>query len=315
MHLTYTADQLIRETQLLVTSLSLLVEFVVEDGAGPRALGLDADGHFAQTRHPDDLSEIQDMEVWQHISRIESYVRDQQWHDAIPTDVRYLGLIVERIFSQEVIREYEEERAHHQDVVVVPGPHEEGAGDVPLGFFYRGILADLVALATARLKVDRDERLTLSDIALLLGMREQTVITNAHRKNFPTVEDDNRRYAESTGALEWMHKQGYLPTRKPAGKDEKAAAHGVPPADETLLFVPYARDGSWFGPDCSSAGRYTIGAKGSEVKYTDYFAALDALLKMPTPRWRRKNSNGIQGIVAGVRFDRVRRADIERALR
>lgn len=315
MTLIYTADQLFRETQLLATELALLVDYAVGEGAGVRALALDPAGDFAHSRHPDDLDEVRGMAVWQHIRRVEDYVQHQEWHEAVPADTHSLGLIVERTFSTAVIAEYEAERAD-ADADAIPGAFEEGAGDVPVGFFHRGILADLVALARARLKVDEGERLTMADIALLLDVKEPTVVTNAHRKNFASVEDGNRRYAEPADALPWMIKQGYLPTRRSSGEAAPAAAEA--PADakagDDLLFVPVARDGTWFSPECRSGGRYTVGAKGEEVKFTDYFEALAALVKMPTPRWRRPNANGIPGIVAGVRFDRVSRAELERAL-
>ena len=137
----------------------------------------------------------------------------------------------------------------------------------------------------------------------------------AHRKNFPTVEDENRRYAEPVDVLPWMLKQGYVPTKGLPDAPAPAAPGTEPDGDiDDIVFVPVARDGSWFGPECRVSGRYTIGAKGSEEKHADYFTALEALLRMPTPRWRRPNANGIPGIVTYVRFDRMRRADIERAL-
>lgn len=315
MALSYTTDQLVRETQLLATEVSLLAEFVIDEEAGFRALEVEPDSHFAQTRHPDDLSEIRNMAIWKHITRIERYVRDQQWDDALRTDLYVLAVAVERTFSSTVLEGYARERSNYPQYAVVPGAHGENAGDVPFGFFHLGILENLVALATARLKVDRNERLTLSEVALLLDVREPTVITNAHRQNFPTVEDDNRRYAEPTDVLPWMEKQGYLPTRMPARKGAKGDTPESSTDEDIVVFVPVARDESWFSPDCRSGGRYTIGAKGSETKYTDYFAALDALLKMPTPHWRRKNSNGNAGIVAGVRFDRQRRTEIDRLLK
>lgn len=311
MPLLYTTDQLTREAQLLVTEFVLLADFVVEKDAGIRALGFDPDAPFAQTRHPDDLDAVHNMEVFKHIERIERYVRDQQWSPELPTDVWALGALVERIFSPAVVNGYKLEREGHGDPGV-PAPFDDGAGDVPLGYFHRGILASLVGLATARLKVDQGERLTMADIALLLDVREPTVITNAHRKNFPTMENDNRRYAEPSDVLPWMQKQGYVPTRMPEISSDTATA--PEPETSKMVFVPVALDGSWFGPDCRSGGRFTIGTKGSEVKYPDYFEALDALLKMPTPHWRRPNSHGIPGIVAGVRFDRMRRIDIEHAL-
>lgn len=315
MALTYTSDQLFRETQLLATELALLADYIVGEGAGLRALGLDQDSDFGQSLHPDMLHEVGGMSVWEHISRVERYVQNQEWHDAVPADTRALGLIVERTFSPAVIAEYEIEQAEG-DPDDIPGAFEAGAGDVPIGFFHRGILADLVARARARLKVDEGERLTMADIALLLDVKEPTVVTNAHRKNFASIEDGNRRYAEPADALLWMIKQGYLPTRRSSG--DAPAKTASPPtaatAGDDLLFVPVAQDGTWFSPECRSGGRYTIGAKGEEVKFTDYFEALEALVKMPTPRWRRPNSDGKLGIVTWARFDRIHRAELERAL-
>ncbi len=315
MTLIYTADQLFRETQLLAAELALLTDYAVGAGAGVRALDLDPAGDFAQSRHPDDLGEVRGMAVWQHISRVERYVQHQEWHEAVPADIQSLGLIVERTFSPAVIAEYDAERAV-ADADDIPGAFEQGAGDVPVGFFHRGILADLVALARARLKVDQGERLTMADIALLLDVKEPTVVTNAHRKNFTSVEDGNRRYAEPADALPWMIKQGYLQTRLARGEAAPAAAETAAnaKAGDDFLFVPVARDGTWFSPECRSGGRYTVGAKGEELKFTDYFEALAALVKMPTPRWRRPNANGKPEIVASVRFDRIRRTELERAL-
>ena len=310
MPLVYTADQLFRETQLLATELALLADLIVGEGAGIRALNLKPGADFAQSRHPDDLGELRGMAAWQHIGRVERYVQSQEWQASVPFDTRALGLIVERTFSPAVIAEYELEQAERSDADV-PGAFEEGAGDLPLGFFHRGILADLVALARARLKVDQGDRLTMAEIALLLDVKEPTVVTNAHRKNFTSVEDGNRRYAEPADALPWMVKQGYVPTRLPVAE----VASTPSKVSDDFLFVPVARDGTWFGPDCRDGGRYTIGAKGEEVKFTDYFEALEALVKMPTPHWRRpNNNNGKPGIVTWVRFDRIRRADLERSL-
>ncbi len=309
----YTADQLTREAQLLVTELALLADFVIGDDAGLRALGLEADSDFAQSRHPDDLGEITNMALFEHVTRVERYVRDQEWAREIASDVSALQLAVERTFSPAVLHGYEMERQAHGEMEVLDA-HEIGAGDMPFGYFHRGILADLATRAAARLKVDQGERLTMAEIALLLDVREPTVITNAHRKNFPTVEDENRRYAEPAEVLPWMLKQGYVPTK--GLPDVAEGAHKAEPADaiDDLVFVPVARDGTWFGPDCRASGRFTIGAKGAEEKYSDYFAALEALVRMHPPRWRRPNENGIPGIVTGIHFDRVRRVDLERAL-
>lgn len=68
---------------------------------------------------------------------------------------------------------------------------------------------------------------------------------------------------------------------------------------EKALLVPVAADGSIFGPHLERNGRYTVGAKGSEVQYDHFDAALAALREMDMPRWRRPNTAGNWGIVTG----------------
>ncbi len=82
-----------------------------------------------------------------------------------------------------------------------------------------------------------------------------------------------------------------------------------------VVFVPVAKDGSWFHPSqCRNSRGYTIGPKGSETPVSDYFEALDALAKAPTPHWRRPNSAGNWGIVAGVSWQRKELSEIKKYL-
>ncbi len=72
-----------------------------------------------------------------------------------------------------------------------------------------------------------------------------------------------------------------------------------------VVFVPVAKDGSWFDPvSCRNGRGYTVGPKGNEEKFDDYAAALKRLTQMPTPQWRRPNAIGNWGIVAGKIWDR-----------
>lgn len=308
MTLSYTSDQLIREARLLLNEVALLTDLAIGERAGIRALGLEEQSDYAQTRHPDELGEIYGYEVWDHIVGVERYVQQQAWNEALPNQLHALAMIVERTFSPCVLTEYEAARLNHPEPSGVPSAYEVGAGDVDLAHFHMNILARLIALGEARLKLDSGERLTMSDIALLLGVKEATVVTNAHRKNFASVEEGNRRYAEPTDVLPWMVKQGYNTTTKGGHSSEPK---GKSDADREVLFVPVAKDGSWFEPGSRSAGRYSIGAASSERKFTDYFQALAALVALPTPRWRT-NKNGVPGIAFGVRFERVSRTELER---
>ena len=311
--LTYTQDQLTREAKLLVNELAAIIDAVIDEHAGIRALGVAPESDYAQGRHPDYLYDMTRFAVWQDIKIVEVYVCEARAEVDVGFSLFQLTRVVERAFSPAVIAELEFEKHNSPEwsTATLPGPFEPEAGDVPLGFFYSGILASLVALGQARMKMDRGERMTLAEIALLIDVPEQTVITNAHRKKFATVEDGNRRYAEPTNVLPWMVKYGYVPTA--AGERLTITPKSdLPQAD--LVFVPVAKDGSWFSPKTQRAGRYVIGAKGAEVSTDDYFTALAQLSQMDVPRWRRANAAGNAGIVTGVRFDRVSRAELQRGM-
>ena len=315
MSIIYTEDQLLRETRLLLTSVACLVDNVVQDGAGIRALGLspdtlEGDRHFEETLHPDDLVDLERFDVWHVVRRIERYVKQQAPPDRVGADLMWLQNALHHAFSTEVLQRYERERASNPRENI-PGRWKEGAGDVEIGYFHRGILQNLVELASARLKVDQGEPLTMSEIATLLDMREATVVTNAHRKKFETYEEDNRRYSRPENVLPWMIKNGYVPTLD-SGSPSTAASPSA--TNDDVLFVPTAHDNTWFSPDCRINGRYTIGNKGEERRFTDYFDALREVNRLPTPRWRTKTQDGIAGIAFGVRFDRVPRAEIDRVL-
>ena len=72
-----------------------------------------------------------------------------------------------------------------------------------------------------------------------------------------------------------------------------------------VVFVPVAKDGSWFDPaTCRNTRGFTIGPKGSEEAVEDYWTALDRLAHMPTPYWRRPTSAGNWRIVAGISWQR-----------
>jgi len=319
MPLVYSEDQLVRETQLLLTHIANLNDNAIGQGAGVRALGLDpqnieGDRRFEQTQHPDDLVDLDRFDVWHQIRAVERYVQQQIPSPGIRSQVFMLRHTVQGVFSTETVAALREEREANprEDI---PGRWEDGAGDVEFGHFHLGILQNLVDLASLRLKVDEGEPLLLSEIALLLDIREATVVTNAHRKKFATYEEENRRYSLPEAALPWMIKNGYAPTivKAMAHANSSGPDSSFAPADE-VLFVPAAKDNTLFSPECRINGRYTIGPRKEERRFTDYFAALRELNSMTTPRWRTRRPDGIPGTAWGVRFERVRRADLCRAL-
>jgi hypothetical protein len=179
--------------------------------------------------------------------------------------------------------------------------------DEPLavGIHYLGIIKWLIQVGSARLKLDRGEALTLGELAALVSFNERTVMSSASRGEIETEQRDGRRWVSADHARPWLLARGYVETKNPT---KSASING--PDTETAgqrehVFVPVARDGTFFSPDCFSGGGYTIGPKESERKYLDYFEALAALAKMPTPRWRRPNGKGNRGIVSGTQWHRM----------
>ena len=307
--------QLNREIRLAITELALLADTVIGEGAGTYMLGLEETSDFTKSRHPDDLPDPSAFELGKSVDRLRRYVHDQVWQDEIRDDIYWVGIVVERIFSPAVLAGYAEEKeadAHRTGAerIEIPGPFEPGAGDIPLGYFHLGLMEQLVKVAQARLKVDQDERLTMSDMALLTGKRDSNLATTAHRKVFPTYEEGGKRYAEVVDVLPWLEANGFIPTKGVDYHDIPEAAYA---SAEEFYFVPVAKDGSAFTPSCASGGRFTIGEKGSEKKVDDYYEALEMLQRMNTPRWRRPGPSGVPGIVSGVRFERMARRDLEKA--
>jgi transcriptional regulator with XRE-family HTH domain len=70
-----------------------------------------------------------------------------------------------------------------------------------------------------------------------------------------------------------------------------------------ITLVPYAPDGSHFGPHLERAGKFTVGDKDDEVQLEDFDESLAYLRRMGVAKWRRPNAAGNWGIVSAVRWD------------
>lgn len=71
---------------------------------------------------------------------------------------------------------------------------------------------------------------------------------------------------------------------------------------QEVTLVPYAADGSHFGPHLKRAGKFTVGDKDDEVQFEDFDEALAYLRRMGVAKWRRPNASGSWGIVCAVRW-------------
>jgi hypothetical protein len=160
-----------------------------------------------------------------------------------------------------------------------------------------------VLAAEGRLALDSGRGLSIEQFAALgrIGLRTA--------KNLLMPSSPHRLLVDEEGlipaaeALVWLEKRGdfrgSIWDQREQADDVSTDADDEELEDE-ILFLPVARDGSWFDPvTCRRNGVYIVGPKGKERSIEDYRAALGVLKTMSTPRWRRPNEKGHWGIVRG----------------
>ena len=182
--------------------------------------------------------------------------------------------------------------------------------------------------ARARIKFDQGQPITVRDLAALSGVSIKRVQNAVYAKTDEAPVVDKSGLISPDACEPWLAARDYRPSiwkqvaalypLKEGWGDDVIFEQIEPDAIvEDYVFVPVAYDGTMFIPALRREGRtheggYTIGAKGAERNVGDYHAALEALGKMETPRWRRPNpESGNWGIVTGQSWRRVRLSDIE----
>lgn len=204
---------------------------------------------------------------------------------------------------------------------------------LPARHLKEGLLGASLATRTAaraRLAYDKGEALTVAELAALSGVSMKRLQNAIYSKTdeAPLVGRNGRISVESAKA--WLDARDYRPSiwqaverLQPLTPDWGEAIPYESYSTESLLadhvFIPVANDGSEFRPDqCWRRGKgdgadgYVVGPKGAEKKIADFFAALDLLARMETPRWRRPNpESGNWGIVTGQSWRRVTRESLE----
>jgi hypothetical protein len=133
-------------------------------------------------------------------------------------------------------------------------------------------------------------------------------------------------YYAADEALRWLERRReFCPSRWLDLADTQWSFHAeddATPESRGMTLVPRDGDGTTFTPEhvvrTSKSGpglSITIGAKGFEEQYSDFYEALSALAKMDVARWRRRNAAGNWGIVrARGAWIEVKKADIDAQL-
>ena len=115
-------------------------------------------------------------------------------------------------------------------------------------------------------------------------------------------------------ALGWLQKKDtFFPSIWRDERIDWSPGDASEPELEDPLFVPEARDGSVFHPGLTRRGQYTVGSKGEEVRYENFDEALQALTRMPIPRWRQpgKGTAPSWSLVTGLSWKRTTMSELK----
>lgn len=175
----------------------------------------------------------------------------------------------------------------------------------------------------ARGAIDFGGPVSLEGLQLLSGLSMAAVRNAVSIGDLHPNEDGNVTADEANAWL--SRRREFCPSRWKIPSDDQypleTAAVGTPDS-KGMIWVPQAGADDMFVPERvvrparGAAGiSVTVGAKGAEVIYNDFYRALAALANVEVARWRRRNSAGNWGIVRGRgAWVAISKADIERQL-
>jgi len=184
--------------------------------------------------------------------------------------------------------------------------------------FTCNMLSDLVK---ARFSLDFTGAISLTEISLLAQVSRRSITNAMNTKDSGAQIDpmikikipnnwfgEKDFYVSTENARTWLEKKDhYVPTAHSDNYGEQNLFELEKSGD--FFRVPQARDGSVFSPACATRNGFMIGPKGSEIQYKHFEEALKELKKMKNPYWRRRNSKGRFGIVAGINWKSVPKSE------
>jgi hypothetical protein len=173
----------------------------------------------------------------------------------------------------------------------------------------------------ARLEIMVDEGLDFSDIyeinidelkvlglikvdelAAIASMSLQSV-RNDFSKNYnhlQMVSKPEGKYLSVAAARTWLKdKNAYTPTKVDGNFFNDSQTVQV---QSDSIYVPIAKDGSFFSKECRMSNGYKVGEKGNEQYIESFQDALTQLKDMPLAKWRRPNAKGHYGLVSAVEW-------------
>ena len=170
-----------------------------------------------------------------------------------------------------------------------------------------------VAAAEARIRLDTGRNITPEQLAAIaeVGLKSIRNLLAPKGGSGDLKLDANGEIARPA-ALTWLSDRSNFRSSLWRNADTPTDHDPIEEALGEVVFVPVARDGSWFDPvSCRTQRGFTVGPKGAEIHVTDYRTALDLLARMPTPYWRRPNTAGAWGLVSGVAWQRREKRELD----
>jgi hypothetical protein len=194
---------------------------------------------------------------------------------------------------------------------------EGGDALFPNGNFdvWKGVLA--------RHAIDFGGTVTVEGIQILSGL---TLSAIRSAISLGQLNPDDNGSIASEEAKAWLgRRREFCPSRWTNLEDAGGVYSGSKagePDEHGMIYVPQDRDGVPFTPEhVVRAARsrpglsITVGAKGEEEQYRDFYEALAALARMDVARWRRPNEFGNWGTVrARGAWVAVSKAEVDRQL-
>jgi hypothetical protein len=179
----------------------------------------------------------------------------------------------------------------------------------------------IIIAAQARWKLDQNESVTPDELAELAGVSRKSIMNlAAPGKEGVVLQKSSDNQITSESAMRWLlscpdFRRSIWQQQKTRISSQYLPKQADPSIVEPL-FVPVARDGSWFSPEERQQpdGHYQVGNGDDEKQFDDYWIALDFLLRAASPRWRYADTTGRWRIKMATAWERKAREEVEKLL-
>src|SRR5262249_48302683 len=180
----------------------------------------------------------------------------------------------------------------------------------------------IIIAAQAREKLEQNESVTPDELAALAQVSRKSIMNlAAPGKEGVVLQKSSDDQITSESAMRWLlsrpkFRRSIWQQQKTIRISSRYLPKQAAPSVVEPLFVPVARDGSWFSPAERQQpdGHYWVGNGDDEKPFDDYWDALDFLRRAASPRWRYPDTTGRWRIKMATGWERKAREEVEKLL-